>query len=161
MAPTTFSNPNWSQQLYTAFSMPRNDKQNCIPILQAILSDANVPPYWRIQALVALASAVTDWYEAEEYQQEAEILYRLTYMVFPKGCDDETDGLLARNRNLLDHLALELEDTMPDSIRALREEAEAEDEQGTDDEYDDSDDDESDNGWDTDGSHDEEDEAGP
>lgn len=45
--------------------MLRTDKQNCIPILQAILSDASVPPYWRVQALVALASAVTDWYEAE------------------------------------------------------------------------------------------------
>lgn len=89
-------------------------------------------------------------------------------MVFPKGCDDDTDSLLARYRNLLDHLALELEDAMPDSIRASREEAVAEDEQETDgegpgtsddDENDDSDDDESDDGWDTDCSHDEGDEA--
>ena len=87
------------------------------------------------------------------------------------------DRLLAETRVLLDHLALDLDDIMPDSIRALREEAEAADEQETDDEDpdtsdddddddsddddDDSDDDESDDGWDTDGKHDGQDDAGP
>ncbi|KAG9728816.1 hypothetical protein KCU73_g12278, partial [Aureobasidium melanogenum] len=95
MAQTTLSNPSWSQQLYAAFDMfEMDDKQGCISILQAILSEPSVPRYWRIQALVALATAVDDWYDAEEYQQEAEILYRSTRILFPRGCDTDMDTLL-------------------------------------------------------------------
>jgi hypothetical protein len=66
MAQTTLSKPSWSQQLYAAFDMfEMDDKQGCISILQAILSEPSVPRYWRIQALVALATAVDDWYDAE------------------------------------------------------------------------------------------------
>lgn len=78
------------------------------------------------------------------------------------------DTLLARNRVLLDHLALELDDTMLDVIRALREQEEAEGEQETDgedlktsDDDDDSEDDGPDDGHDADGGHDEDDEADP
>lgn len=84
------------------------------------------------------------------------------------------DTLLARNRVLLDHLALELENTMPDGIRALREQEEGEDEQGSDgkepgtsaddDDDEDDDDDSEDEGpddGDADGGRDEEDEASP
>ncbi|KAI4759147.1 hypothetical protein E4T52_08609 [Aureobasidium sp. EXF-3400] len=171
MAQTTLSKPSWSQQLYAAFDMfEMDDKQGCISILQAILSEPSVPRYWRIQALVALATAVDDWYDAEE----AEILYRSTRILFPRGCDTDMDTLLARNRILLDHLALELDDTMPDVIRALREQEEGEEQETDgeepdttgDDEDDDEDDDDSeddgpDDGRDADSGHDEEDEAGP
>ncbi|KAG9673510.1 hypothetical protein KCU99_g4927, partial [Aureobasidium melanogenum] len=173
MAQTTLSKPSWSQQLYAAFDMfEMDDKQGCISILQAVLSEPSVPRYWRIQALVALATAVDDWYDAEEYQQEAEILYRSTRNLFPRGCDTDMDTLLARNRILLDHLALELDDTMPDVIRALREQEEGEEQEtdgeepntsGDDDDDDDKDseDDGPDDGRDADSAHDEEDEAGP
>ncbi|KAH0369327.1 hypothetical protein KCU65_g3467, partial [Aureobasidium melanogenum] len=149
-----------------------DEKQGCIAILQVIVKEPGVPRYWRIQALVALATAVDDWYDAEEYQQDAEILYRSTRILFPRGCDTEMDTLLARNRVLLDHLALELDDTMPDGIRALREREEGEEEQetdgeepGTSDDDDDEDDDDSeddspDDGR-TDGGQVEEDGAGP
>ncbi|KAK6001195.1 hypothetical protein QM012_003278 [Aureobasidium pullulans] len=172
MAPTALPSTSWSQQFYAAFYMLENDKPGCIPLLQAILSESSVPRHWRIQALIALASAVEDWYEAEGYQQEAEILWRSTRIMFPKGCDDEMDGLLARSRVLLDHLAHELDDTMPDGIRLLREQAEEEDEQETDgedqgtsdddeDEDDDSEVDGPDDGWNADGGQDEEDEVSP
>ncbi|KAG9847726.1 hypothetical protein KCU98_g5813, partial [Aureobasidium melanogenum] len=169
MAQNTLSKPSWSQKLLAAFDMfEMDDKQGCISILQAILSEPSVPHYWRIQALVALATAVDDWHDAEEYQLEAEILYRSTRILFPRGCDNDMDTLLARNRVLLDHLALELDYTMLDVIRALREQEEAEGEQETDgedletsDDDDDSEDDGPDDGHDADGGHDEDDEADP
>lgn len=66
MAQTTLAKPSWSQQLYAAFDMfEMDDKQGCISILQTIVSEPGVPRYWRIQALVALATAVDDWSDAE------------------------------------------------------------------------------------------------
>ncbi|KEQ65713.1 uncharacterized protein M437DRAFT_23824, partial [Aureobasidium melanogenum CBS 110374] len=143
----------WTQRLYAAFDMfEMDDKQGCITILQAIVSEPGVPRYWRIQALVALATAVDDWYDAEEFQQEAEVLYRSMRILFPRGCDTDMDTLLARSRVLLDHLALELDDAMPDSIRALREQEEGEEEHEMDGEELDTDDDDDDDDEDDDDS---------
>lgn len=66
MAQTSLAKPTWTQQLYAAFDMfEMDDKQGCITILQAIVSEPGVPRYRRIQALVAIATAVDDWYDAE------------------------------------------------------------------------------------------------
>ncbi|CAD0085132.1 unnamed protein product, partial [Aureobasidium vineae] len=62
------------------------------------------PRFWRIQTLTLLANAVEDWYEAETYQQAAEMLYKSTRILFPPGCDDGMDAALYRNRLLLDQL---------------------------------------------------------
>lgn len=90
-------------------------------------------------------------------------------ILFPRGCDTDMDTLLANSRVLLDHLAIELDDNMPDGIRALREQEEGEEEQETDSEEPDIDDDDDDDSelespgetHVADGVHGEEDEASP
>lgn len=77
----------------------------------------------------------------QKYQRQAEMLWRSSRRLLAAGVDDEFDRTLCINRGLLDQLAVELINEMPDGIRGLLEEVKAKSEQGADGDNDTSDDD--------------------
>jgi hypothetical protein len=59
-------------------------------------------------------------------QRHAEVLWQMSRRLIPVDIDHEFDRTLQVNRGFLDQIAIELEEEMPDQLRALQEEATAE-----------------------------------
>jgi hypothetical protein len=59
------------------------------------------------------------------YQRQAEILWQMSRRLISVDVDHEFDRTLQVNRGLLNHIAVELEEEMPDQLRGLRGEATA------------------------------------
>lgn len=89
------------------------------------------------------------------------MLRRSSRRLLAAGVDDEFDRTLRINRGLLDQLAVELINEMPDGLRSLLEEVKAKSEQGADGDNDTSDDDDGPDGGldDSCGEYDADDEA--
>jgi hypothetical protein len=68
----------------------------------------------------------------QRYQKQAEILWQMSRRLIPVDVDHEFDRTLQVNRGFLDHIAVELEEEMPDQLKALQGEATAEAADGDD-----------------------------
>jgi hypothetical protein len=80
----------------------------------------------------------------QRHQRQAEILWQMSRRLIPVDVDHEFDRTLQVNRGFLNHIAVELEEEMPDQLKALRGEAtaEADEDDGTSGDDDDRPDDE-------------------
>jgi hypothetical protein len=68
----------------------------------------------------------------QRYQRQAETLWQMSRRLISVDVDHEFDRTLQVNRGLLNHIAVELEEEMPDQLRALRGEATVEAADGDD-----------------------------
>jgi hypothetical protein len=64
----------------------------------------------------------------QRYQRQAEILWQMSRRLISVDVDHEFDRTLQVNRGLLNHIAVELEEEMPDQLRATAEAADEDDE---------------------------------
>ncbi|KAH0293073.1 hypothetical protein M436DRAFT_45141 [Aureobasidium namibiae CBS 147.97] len=98
---------------------------------ETLLTDTELPRYYRIKTLVLLASANKEWRQKEDLRLRAEHTWSESRKLHPKGQNQTTDDVLAELRELLDTFKTEQRDTMPsnyeDELSAALAETEIED----------------------------------
>ncbi|THX18121.1 hypothetical protein D6D13_00454 [Aureobasidium pullulans] len=115
----------WRDEINAAIEMLNDrDAEGCINALHTLLLNPRVPDYWRIRAYVLCGKATNDWYEAENYQYAAELLWAVSRRLWPAGYDEDFDQTLHTNRTFLDEFAVDLDAEMPDELREFRKNAE-------------------------------------
>ncbi|KAI4788017.1 hypothetical protein E4T44_13550, partial [Aureobasidium sp. EXF-8845] len=98
---------------------------------ETLLTDTELPRYYRIKTLILLASANKEWRQKEDLRLRAEHTWSESRKLHPKGQNETTDSVLAELRGLLDTFKTEQLDTTPsnyeDELSAALAETEIED----------------------------------
>ncbi|KAK6006528.1 hypothetical protein QM012_006938 [Aureobasidium pullulans] len=104
---------------------------NRVAACEALLTDPDLPRYYRIKTLILLASAHKDWRKKESLRLRAEHTWTESRRLHPQGQNNTTDSVLAELRESLDELKTEQQKTMPsdyeDELSAALAETEIED----------------------------------
>ncbi|KAH0335156.1 hypothetical protein KCU81_g9172, partial [Aureobasidium melanogenum] len=98
---------------------------------ESLLTDPDLPRYYRIKTLILLASATKEWRQKESLRLRAEHTWTESRRLHPEGQNTTTDTVLAELRESLDELKTEQQKTMPpdyeDELSAVLAETEIED----------------------------------
>ncbi|KAI4719890.1 hypothetical protein E4T48_03880 [Aureobasidium sp. EXF-10727] len=99
---------------------------------ESLLTDPELPRYYRIKTLILLASANKAWRQKEDLRLRAEHTWNESRKLHPQGQNETTDSVLAELRASLDELKTEQTETMPqvnyeDELSAALAETEIED----------------------------------
>ncbi|KAG9846101.1 hypothetical protein KCU98_g6628, partial [Aureobasidium melanogenum] len=98
---------------------------------ETLLTDPELPRYYRIKTLILLASANKEWRQKESLRLRAEHTWTESRRLHPEGQNNTTDTVLAELRKSLDELKTEHLKTMPldyeDELSAALAETEIED----------------------------------
>ncbi|KAI5202874.1 hypothetical protein E4T39_04451 [Aureobasidium subglaciale] len=130
MAPPALPETFWSEQIdFAADMLRRRDEAGGISKLKSLLLDSRLPCYWRIRAYAFLAKASEDWYEAEDYQYAAEMLWTSTRNLIPFKQDNDFDEVTNENRSFLNRLAVQMDTDMPEDLRTFRKISDGDEEQ--------------------------------
>jgi hypothetical protein len=90
-----------------------NDElETCITKARELLRDPTITRYYRMRALVVLASTLGDWSEANACYEEAETLWQVHRRWHPEGEDIESDAAMAALREFLDEIKQVLQDEL-------------------------------------------------
>ncbi|KAI5207350.1 hypothetical protein E4T39_01891 [Aureobasidium subglaciale] len=96
-----------------------------------LLTDTELPRYYRIKTLVLLASANENWRRKEDLRLRAEHTWNESRKLHPEGQNDTTDAVLEELRGILDELKTNQTKNMPpnyeDELSAALAETEIED----------------------------------
>ncbi|KAG9655048.1 hypothetical protein KCU95_g10553, partial [Aureobasidium melanogenum] len=98
---------------------------------ETLLTDPELPRYYRIKTFILLASANKEWRQKESLRLRAEHTWTESRRLHPEGQNNTTDTVLAELRKSLDELKTEHLKTMPldyeDELSAALAETEIED----------------------------------
>ncbi|KAG9688219.1 hypothetical protein KCU95_g12079, partial [Aureobasidium melanogenum] len=102
-----------------------------LAVCESLLTDPDLPRYYRIKTLILLASATKEWRQKESLRLRAEHTWTESRRLHPEGQNTTTDTVLAELRESLDELKTEQQKTMPpdyeDELSAVLAETEIED----------------------------------
>ncbi|THX40587.1 hypothetical protein D6D10_03364 [Aureobasidium pullulans] len=84
-------------------------------VCDKLLTDTELPRYYRIKTLVLLASASKEWRQKEDLRLRAEHIWSESRTLHPTGQNNTTDSVLSELRDLLNTLKTSQAETAPSS----------------------------------------------
>lgn len=100
MSLTSSYSENWE----AARSLFDDDREECVRLAKANLTDPELPHYWRMRNFILLGFALANWTEANSYKMLAETLYTASWLEAVSDMNEEDLAALKVLREELDHL---------------------------------------------------------